>query len=423
MDLPVSPEFKQRRKRRRWLTGAGLVVLLSTVTLGLARLQPAAPLVEKASVWVDIVKRGEMLRQVRGNGTLVPEDIRWIPTINAGRVERILVYPGARVKPDTVLVELSNPEVEQKAFESEWDLKGAEAELANLQVKLDTDKMDLRKAVAAAEAAHQSAKLDLEVEQELDKFGLTQAVKLKQMRIKAEELGKVLDIERERLGSADTAAQAQLDVHAAKVAQLRAQLELRRQQVEGLKIRSSMDGVLQRLGDPTNPLQLGQQLAAGAAIARVADMTRLKAAVRVPETQARDVQLDQLAEIDTRNGLIPGHVTRIDPAVENGTVTVDIALDAALPKGARPDLSVDGTIELERLADVLYVGRPVQGQPDATVGLFRVEVDGKEAIRVPVKLGRSSVSTIEVREGLQTGDHVILSDMSQWDAHDRVRLK
>ena len=422
MDVPVSPALKKRRQRRRWITIGGVVAALAVVTFGLSRLQPAAPSVEKSTLFMDTVKRGEMLRQVRGNGTLVPEDIRWIPTVNAGRVERILVLPGARVKPDTVLVELSNPEVEQAAFNAEWELKGAEAELANLRVKLGTDKLTQKMAVATAEAGYSNAKLEFEVEDELARNGLAPAVTLKQAKTKAEELAKLLEIENERLDASDSAAKAQLDVQEAKVSQLRAQLDLKRRQVEGLKICSGMDGVLQRLGDPTNPLQLGQQLTAGAPVARVANMTKLKAAIKIPETQARDVQLDQSAEIDTRNGVIPGHVTRIDPAVENGTVTVDVALDAALPKGARPDLSVDGTIQLERLENVLYVGRPVQGQSDSQVGLFKVVDGGKGAVRVPVKLGRSSVSTIEVVEGLQVGVQVILSDMSQWDAHDRVRL-
>ncbi len=359
----------------------------------------------------------------RGNGTLVPEEIRWIPTVNAGRVEQILVLPGARVKADTVLVELSNPEVEQKAFDAQWELQAAEAELTNLRVRLATDKMTLRKAVATAEADYTNAVVELEIEEALGKSGITPAVTLKQAKTKATELGKLLEIERARLDSADPAAAAQLDVQNAKVAQLKAQLELRQRQAEGLKIRSGTDGVLQRLGDPTNPLQLGQQLAEGALIARVANPVKLKAAIRIAETQARDIQLDQPAEIDTRNGVVPGHVVRIDPAVENGTVTVDVALDAPLPKGARPDLSVDGTIELERLADVLYVGRPVQGQSDSTVSLFKVVENGKAAVRVPVKLGRNSVSTIEILAGLELGDKVILSDMSQWDAHDRVRLE
>ncbi|MGA2862877.1 MAG: efflux RND transporter periplasmic adaptor subunit [Verrucomicrobiota bacterium] len=414
--------MKKRRQRRRWLLAGGVIVLLVLVTLGLSRLQPAAPGVEKSTLIMDTVKRGEMLRQVRGNGTLVPEDIRWIPTASAGRVERILVLPGARVKADAVLVELNNPEVEQAAFNAEWELRGAEAELANLRVKLDTDKMTQRKAVATAEAEYSIAKSDFEVEDALAKSGLTPAVTLKRAKTKAEESAKLLEIERERLNASDVAAKAQREVQEARVSQLRAQLELKRRLVEGLKIRSGMDGVLQRLGDPANPLQVGQQLAAGAPVARVANMTKLKAAIKIPETQARDVQLDQLAEIDTRNGVIPGHVTRIDPAVENGTVTMDVALDAALPKGARPDLSVDGTIQLERLENVTYVGRPVQGQADTQVGLFKVVDGGRGAVRVPVKLGHSSVSTIEIVSGLQVGDQVILSDMSQWDAHERVKL-
>lgn len=422
MDVPVSTAVKKRRQRRRWSLVAVVIVLLALITVGLSRLQPAVPSVEKSTLFMDTVKRGEMLRQVRGNGTLVPEDIRWIPTVNAGRVERILVLPGARVKEDTVLVELSSPEVEQAAFDAGWQLKGAQAELANLRVKLDTDKLMQKKAVATAEADYSNAQLEFEVQSELSKNKLTPAVTLKQAKTKADELAKLLAIAKECLDASDVSAKAQLAVQEAKVLQLQALLDLKHGQVEALKIRAGMDGVLQRLGDPTNPLQLGQQLAAGAPVARVANMTKLKAAIRIAETQARDVQLDQRTEIDTRNGIIPGHVTRIDPAVENGTVTVDVALDGALPKGARPDLSVDGTIQLERLADVLYVGRPVQGQPDSKVGLFKVVDDGKAAVRVLVTLGRSSVSTIEIVQGLKLGDQVILSDMSQWDARDRIRL-
>jgi len=422
MDMPISPALKKRRQRNRWLIGGGMIAVLVTATLGLSRLQPAVPFVEKSSLFMDTVKRGEMLRQVRGNGTLVPEDIRWIPTVNAGRVERILALPGARVAANTVLVELSNPEVEQAAFDAEWQLKGAEAEFANLRVQLNTDRLTQERAVATAEADHSSAKLDFEVENELAKAGLVPQITLKQAIAKAEQLAKLLDIEKKRLSAFADSDEARLNVQNAKVSQLRAQLELKRQQQTALKIRAGMDGVLQRLGDPANPLQLGQQLAVGAPVARVANMAKLKAAIKIAESQARDVQLDQPAEIDTRNGTIPGHVVRIDPAVENGTVTVDVALDAAPPKGARPDLSVDGTIQLERLENVMYMGRPVQGQSDSKVGLFKVVDSGTAAIRVPVKLGRSSVSTIEIVEGLQVGDRVILSDMSQWDAHERVRL-
>jgi HlyD family secretion protein len=422
MDVPVSPLVKKRRQRRRWWMVTALIVALVAVTVGLSRLQPAAPSVDKAGLFMDTVKRGEMLRQVRGSGTLVPEDIRWIPTENAGRVERILVLPGARVKADTVLVELSNPELDQAGFDLEWQLKGAEADLANLRVDIKTGELSERKAVAAAEADYSDAKLNFDVQNELAKAGISPAITFTQAKTKAEELSKLLDIEKQQLDAFADAAKARLDAQNAKISQLRAQLDLKRQQKAALPIRAGMDGVLQRLGDATSPLQLGQQLAAGAPVARVANMTKLKAAIKVAETQVKDVQLDQSAEIDTRNGLIAGHVLRIDPAVENGTVTVDVALDGPLPKGSRPDLSVDGTIEIERLENVLYVGRPVQAQSDSQAGLFKIIDSGTGAVRLPVKLGRASVGTIEIISGLQVGDQVILSDMSQWDAHDRIRL-
>lgn len=422
IDLPVSPQIRRRRKRRRWAFGFAAMLMLAAITAGLTRLQPAAPLVEKSSVWTDTVKRGEMLRQVRGNGTLVPEDVRWIPTINAGRVEQILVLPGAAVQTNTVLVKLSSPEVEQAAFDTEWQLKGAEAELANLRVKLKTDKLAQKKAVATAEADYTSERLDLELETELANNGIAPQVTLTQARTKAEELARVLGIEQERLDTEDESAKAQLDVQEAKVSQLRAQLALKKSQVEALNIRAGMDGVLQRLGEPANPLQLGQQLAAGAPVARVANPAKLKAEIKIPETQARDILLNQSAQIDTRNGIVNGHVVRVDPAVENGTVTVDVTLDETLPKGARPDLTVDGTIEIERLENILQVGRPVQGQADTQVNLFKLTANRAAATRVRVRLGRSSVSTIEVLDGLQVGDQIILSDMSQWDGHDRIRL-
>jgi HlyD family secretion protein len=422
MDVPVSLQIRRRRQRRRRLAGLAGVAFIALAIAALLRLKPAAPVVEKSSIWTDTVKRGEMLRQIRGNGTLVPEDIRWIPTVNAGRVERILVLPGARVQADTVLVELSNPEVQQAAFDAEWQLKGAQAELANLRVQLKTGKLTLKKAVATAEADSETARVEYEVQQDLASNGIASKVSLKEARTKADELGKLLQIEQERLEAEDDAAKAQIEVQEAKVSQLSAQLDLRRTQAAVLKICAGMDGVLQRLGDPANPLQLGQQLTAGAPVARVANPARLKATIKIAETDAKDVLLDQIAAVDTHNGIIPGHVTRVDPAVENGTVTVDVALDGPLPAGARPDLSVDGTVELERLENVLFVGRPVQGQSQSQVGLFRVVDDGRAAVRVPVKLGRGSVSTIEIIQGLQAGDQVILSDMSQWEAQERVRL-
>jgi HlyD family secretion protein len=397
--------------------------VLALVTLGLSQLKPAAPLVEKSSIWLDTVKRGGMLRQVRGNGTLVPEDIRWIPANNAGRVERILVLPGTAVKTDTILVELSNPELEQSTFETESQLKAAKAGMANLRVQLESQKLTQRAAVAIAQANHANAKLDLEANEELGKSGLVPALTVKQSKAKAEQLATLLKIEEDRLKMSIEAAQAQIAEQEEKIAQLGAQLGLKRKHIDSLKVRAGMEGVLQRLGDTAGSLQVGQQLAAGALVARVANPAKLKATIKIAETQARDIQLNQVAEIDTRNGVIPGHVIRVDPAVENGTVSVDVTLDGELPKGARPDLSVDGTVELERLENVLYVGRPVQGQAGGTVGLFKVSEGGRAAVRVPVKLGRSSVSTIEVSQGLEVGDQVILSDMSQWDAQDRLRLK
>ena len=422
MDIARPDQARKRRRKRILYSVAGLGVLV-LITIGLSRLKPAAPLVENP--WPDTVKRGEMLRQVRGNGALVPEEILWIPTLSAGRVERILVLPGAAVKADTVLVELSNPEVEQAAFDAEWQLKAAEAELANLRVQLETARLNQQSILATAQANYSSAKLEFEVNDELAKAGLVPALTLKQSKGKADELTKLLEIEQQRLDISADAAKAQLAVQDAKVAQLGAQLQLRRRQVGALKIRAGIDGVLQKLGDAaaTTTLQFGQQLTPGATVARVANPAKLKAEIKIAETQAKDITFDQKAYVDTRNGVIPGHVVRIDPSAQNGTRTVDVALDGPLPKGAVPDLSVDGTIELERLENVLYVGRPVQGQPDTTVGIFKVVDGGKEAVRVPVKLGRTSLSTIEIVEGLQVGDQVILSDMSAYDAYDRIRLK
>ncbi|HXT41229.1 MAG TPA: HlyD family efflux transporter periplasmic adaptor subunit [Candidatus Angelobacter sp.] len=421
MDV-ARPDIARKRRRRRVLYSAGGLAILVLITIGLSRLQPAAPVVENP--WTDTVKRGEMLCQVHGNGTLVPEEILWIPTLNAGRVQKILVLPGAAVKADTVLVELSNPDVEQAAFDAEWQLKAAEADLANLRVQLDTARLNQQSILATAQANYSSAKLDFEVNDELAKAGLVPALTLKQAKTKAEELAKLLEIEQERLNISADATKAQLAAQQAKVEQYRAQLQLKRRQVDALKIRAGIDGVLQKLGDAsaTVMLQEGQQLAPGANVARVANPAKLKAEIKISETQAKDIALDQKALVDTRNGVIPGHVVRIDPAAQNGTRTVDVALDGPLPKGAVPDLSVDGTIELERLNEVMFVGRPVQGQPDSTVGIFKVINGGKEAVRVPVKLGRSSVSTIEIVEGLQVGDKVILSDMSAYDTHTRVRV-
>jgi HlyD family secretion protein len=342
--------------------------------------------------------------------------------MNQGRIENILVLPGAAVKADTVLVELSNPEVEQAAFDASWQLKAAEAELANLRVQLEGQRLTQKAAATVAQANYTSAKLDAEVNENLAKDGLVPAITLKQALAKAEELKKISEVEDERYRIVADATEAQLAVQRAKVEQLRAQLELKQHQVDALKVRAGLDGVLQQLGD-TATLQRGQQLMAGANVARVANPAKLKAEIRVAETQAKDVFIGQIATIDTRNGVIKGHVVRSDPGAQNGTVTVDVALDGPLPRGARPNLSVDGTIEIERLDDAVYVGRPVQGQPDSTIGLFKLVDAGKHAVRVPVKLGATSVSSVVIKDGLEVGDQVILSDMSAYDAHERVRLK
>jgi HlyD family secretion protein len=420
MDIP-RPELARRKRRRQIVLGLGTLVCVGLISVLLSRLKPAAPLVENA--YTDTVKRGEMLRQVRGNGTLVPEDIRWIPAQNPGRIEQIYVLPGAAVKADTIILELSNPELTQAAFDAEWQVKGAEAEQANLRVQLDSHRLTQQAAAVSAESNYKQAKLDAEVNQTLAKDGLIPAITMRQSETKAEELRKVNEVEQERLRISADAAKAQLAVQAAKVEQLRAQLQLKRQQVDSLKVRATVDGVLQTLGDTTTPLRPGQQMAAGANLARVANSARLKAEIKIAETQAKDVQRGQKAEVDTRNGIIPGHVVRVDPSVLNGTVTVDVALDGPLPRGARPDLTVDGTIELERLENVLYVARPVQAQSESKASLFKVVDGGAAAVRVPVAIGRSSVSTIEIVNGLQVGDQVVLSDMSQWDVYDRVRLK
>jgi HlyD family secretion protein len=395
-------------------------LVIGGTTLGLSRLKPAAPTIERAQVWLGTVERGDMVRQVRGTGVLVAEQALWIPATCAGRVQNILVLPGSAVKADTILVELNNPEVEQAVFSAEWQLKAAEAELANLKVQLQSQHLTQEATVATAHSAARGARLDADVNDTLATNGLVPEITVRQTRAKAEDAQRLFEIETERLKISAEATTAQQAVQEAKTEQLRAELQLKRRQAESLKVRAGIDGVLQKLGD-TVPLQVGQQLAAGAPVARVADPTRLKAEVKIHETQAQDIQLGQVAVVDTRNGTVAGQVSRIDSAVQNGTVTVDIKLGQPLPKGARPDLSVEGTIELERLDNVIYVGKPVMADANAEVMLFKL-TSPKDAVRARVKLGRSSVTTVEVIQGLQPGDQIILSDMSQWQRHDRIKL-
>jgi HlyD family secretion protein len=393
------------------------IILVPLITWGLSTLKPAAPTVEKATVWPDTVKRGPMLIQVRGLGTLVPEEILWIPATTDGRVVRRFVLPGSPVTADTVVLELTNPELEQLALDAEWQLRAAQAQLNSLKAQLESQLLDQKAAAATVQSEYQQAKLNAEKDEELAKLGLGASLNVKLSKAKAEALTTRNSIEQQRLQVSSDSVKAQLDAQKARVEQLRALYELKRTQLDSLRVRAGAEGVLQEL-----PVEVGQRVTAGTILAKVAQPTRLKAQLKIPETQAKDVQIGQVASIDTRNGIIPGSVMRVDPAVQNGTVTVDVKLEGALPKGARPDLSVDGTIEIERLRDVLYVGRPAFGQPNSTVGIFKLEAGGKEATRVQVKLGRSSVNTIEILSGLQVGDQVILSDMSAWDAFNRIRL-
>ena len=416
MDIPRTQAIKARRIKRVLYVLTGLI-LVSVTTVGLSRLKPAAPSVERSTVWLDTVKRGPMRREVRGMGTLVPLEIRWIPATTNGRIEKIIFRPPATVTPNTVLMELSNPEVQQAALDAEWQLKAAEAEYKSLKVRLESQLMDQKAVLASAEATYRQDALEAEKYGALAKEGLGSEMNAKLSIAKAEGSAVRQEMERKRMAISADATQAQLAAQQAKVEQLQELLKLKRIQVESLHVRPGMEGVLQQV-----PVEVGQQVSPGTNLARVADPKQLKAEIKIPETQAKDILNLQKATIDTRNGVVSGHVIRIDPAVQNGTVTVDVALDEALPRGARPDLSVDGTIELERLDDVLYVGRPAFGQEKNVVGIFKLLEDGKTAQRVQVKLGRSSVSTIEIVDGLKVGDQVILSDMSAWDGFERVRL-
>jgi HlyD family secretion protein len=416
MDI-ARPDIAEKKKKRRRLLIAGAAAGVLLVSLGLSRLRPAAPTVD-STVWIDEVKRGPMVRQVRGLGTLVPEEIRWIAAATDGRVERIVVLPGTPVKADTVLLELKNPEVELAALDAVSQLRAAEAQLAELRVRLESQRLNQEAELARVESEYRQAQLRAETDDVLAKQGLVADLNRKISALAAEEMGKREAVERQRLSISADPVRAQLAVQEAAVEQRRALARLRQSQLDALRVRAGLDGMLQQV-----PVEVGQQVTPGTNLARISQPERLKAVVRIPETQARDVQIGQPASIDTRNGVVAGRVKRIDPAVQNGTVTVDVSLDGELPRGARPDLTVDGTIELERLANVLHVGRPAQGQPETTVTLFRLVPGTSEAQRVKVELGRASVSTIEVRSGLAAGDKVVLSDMSSWDAHDRVRIR
>jgi HlyD family secretion protein len=390
-------------------------VVLLLLTVGLARLSPAAPTVDRAAVWIDTVTRGPLVRQVRGLGTLVPEEIRWIPATAAGRVERIRLRPGTVVDEDSVILELSNPTLDQELRDATLKQKGAEASLANLRVQLRNDVLQQQASAANLEADFKKATLQVEVNQQLSAQHLVPMITLKQSTLDADQLAARYEIAKQQLASQSESMEARLAVQQAEIDQAREIVRLKQREVDELHVRAGMAGVLQVV-----PVDVGQQVGPGTNLARVANPSRLKAELKVAETQAKDIVVGQSASVDTRNGVARGKVVRMDPSVQNGTVAVEVWFDEPLPRGARPDLSVDGTIELERLNDVLKVGRPALGQEQRAVGLFKLQNGG--ATRVSVKLGRTSVNEVEVVSGLNAGDQVILSDMSAWDNVDRIRL-
>lgn len=411
------PELKRQRKRRQWLYIAMAVAAAAVVGVAVFSLDPATPTVARNSVWTDTVRSGEFVLEVRGPGSLVPKEIRWIPAASAGRVERILVKPGARVEADTVLVELSNPELVQAADEARWQAQAAEAEWQSLQAELDRQLLDARADFATVQADYESARLQAEAEGGLAKDGVVSMLQYRQSQLRADQLEVRVELEEQRIERLKASVTAQLAARRAVVEQANQLRQQRDRQVADLEIRAGIAGVLQQV-----PIEEGQQVQLGANVARVARPDELIAELRIAETQARDVQLDLPVRVDTRNGIVPGRVMRIDPAVQNGTVQVDVELTADLPPGARPDLSVDGTIVIERLSNVVFVGRPAYGQPDSTLSLFKVGADG-QAQRVDVALGRASINLIEVRSGLVPGDLVVLSDTSAWDEYDAIRLE
>jgi HlyD family secretion protein len=417
MDI-ARPQEKRRKRTRRLIYVVAGLLLAAAITTALARLKPAAPSVDRTTVWTDTVKRGPMLLQVRGLGTLVPETTWTVPAATEGRVAKRYLLPGTPVKAGTVILDLTNPQLEQEALDAKYQLKGAEASLEQTKAQLQNQLMDKRTQAASISSQYRTAEMQKEAKELLLKNGLAPTLDVRTAEVQAEELEKQNDLAQKEVETFEHSIDAQLAVQQATVDQKRALYQLKKSQLDELHVRSGEDGVLQELD-----VDVGQQVAQGAALLKVAQPTQLKAALQIAETQAKDVQAGQLATIDTHNGLIAGHVIRIDPAVLNGTRTVDVKLEGALPPGAVPQLSVEGTIEIEHLNDVLYVGRPVHGDAESTIGLFKLVNGGKEAVRVNVVLGRASVNTVEIRKGLEIGDQVILSDMSASDNYDRVRLE
>jgi len=421
MDIP-----RKDARRKKIVRMAILLILLAVaiggISFGLTRLKPAAPGVDLSAVWPDTVKRGPMVLEVRGNGTLVPEDTMLITAVTDGRVERILIRPGTPVKADSIVMVMTSPELDTALLGAQYALKAAEADYANLKVTLEKALLDMQATAAQVNADYNTARMQADRDLALAKEDLLAGLDAKISEVKAQQLEGRYKIEQQRLSINAQAEQAQLDSQRVKVEQLRAEYELKKHQVDELKVRAGFDGTLQALPPPLAPVEEGQKVMAGTPLGKVAQPTHLKAQLSIAETQVKDIVIGQPASIDTRNGLIEGAVSRIDPSVLNGTVTVDVRLKGPLPAAARPDLSVDGTIQLAKLDEVVYVGRPVFGQENSTAQLFKLEPDGKYANKTKVVFGRSSVNTIEVKDGLKVGDRVILSDMSQYDAYDRIRL-
>ncbi len=412
------PSNARAKRIRRIIYAAIALVSITGVTYGVTRLRPAAPAVDKGTIWTDEVKRGPMIRDVRGVGTLVPVDIRWIPAQTDSRVDLIVLHPGAIVKPDSIILELSDPILQRETLDAEYKLKAAQADLESLKVQINSELLNQKSFTAAVRSDYEQAKLQHEVDEKLRAEGIGAEVTAKLSKVKAEQLAIRLKLEEDRTKNAEDSAAARLQAQQSHVDQQRALYDLKRSELDSLHVRAGIEGVLQLV-----PVDVGQHVTPSTNLARVADPKHLKAEIKIPETQAKDITIGQPATVDTRNGILKGQVSRIDPSVQNGTVTVDVLFTEPLPNGARPDLSVDGTIELENLKDVLYVGRPVHGQSDSTIGLFKIVEDGSEGLRVSVKLGKSSVNAVEILQGLKVGDKVILSDMSAWDAFDRVRLR
>jgi HlyD family secretion protein len=414
------PDIKKKKMRRQWIAGGAGVLVLGGLAFFVTRLKPAAPTVDRATVWTDTVKRGPLLRQVRGPGTLVPREdrIRLIPAETEATVVRIRVLPGAKVEPNTLLMELVDPQVQEELLDAQLQLKAAQADLANIRAKLQSDLMTQKAAAATVGADYSQAKLQAQTDKSLYDLGVISGLTYSASKGKADELTTRDGLEKQRLTLNEKAIETQIAVQQTKVQQAQALLALKQKQQDALSVRAGISGVLVDL-----PHQVGEHVEPGTTLAKVVQPDQLKASLKIAETQARDIQIGQPSEIDTHNGVIAGKVMRIELAVVNGTVTVDVELEGALPQGARPDLSVDGTIDLDRMADVLSVGRPAFGNENSTISLFKLSADGKTAVRVPVKVGRASVNSIQVLEGLRDGDTVILSDMSRWDSTDKIRLE